>query len=446
MLTTAYVGARSADCILSSTHKINATIPISPTNLHETMNYTTRPPVARKNVDHGRMSNIEVCTSSTKNCATKSVHSSGSCACPPRSYSDLMSVGKCSSNVIRFKSLPSPRPATCTTGMEQRVSACAAHSPENGYLVNNHGIMKQLCSEKLHVSCDSKLYAVDQGVWEHTSQPRNWQTDFHSRICTLEKHRQEDANKMARVEDRLSVIEKCISCLPELRQLNDQQSLDLKQEIVKIRTTVSDLEEILGCNSRPDRKESIHKNDVEKMWHSKKLTVIPKGEDTMIHRLCVVECHIDMIASILTHIETRFSNLNGQMLESNWAGSTRKRYMRKRSNGKSSSSNTMSSSQEACESSDASSPPDTAPLVYNNLPSYRNDLTGFSEHVELPALHGMTDHQPQENSLLEHENSQLQLILGRGSQCYLEDEVLFDEGNLTWSCPTIMEESEIPTE
>jgi len=280
-------------------------------------------------------------------------------------------------------------------------------------------------------------------------------SDIDIRLRSLEEHKQEGASKMALFEGRLSTIEGHVASFKELRQIQEQQCLDMKEDIAKIKDAASDLEETLGCNSRPD----VQQEDVEKKRH-RRLTGVPEG-NTLMHRLCVVECHIDMIASILKHIESRFSDLNGQVLEGNWSGGTRSRIMRKRSTAQSASSNTRSSSQEDCASSDAVSGPDSLTRVYRHTSASRKDLAGFNGHVELPASVGMTDHQHQESALVEpeliqsrhkesvvveHDHIESELMPGRWSQYYADEELPPDDSNLTWPCPTIMEECDMTTD
>lgn len=314
-----------------------------------------------------------------------------------------------------------------------------------------------------------------------------WQTGFDSRLLSLEQHTQDYASNVAAFEDRLSVAEKFMATfrepgefgshkyankiesfqdrlcviegstanLLELCEFKDQRHLDLKAEVAKLETIVSDLEEHLGRNSWPCVQETIDPQNVEQKRHSNNLTASPEDRNTFVnesvcgtslahdqehllqgrpdqktntnpvasltHRLCVAEWHIDMIASILSHIETSLANSNGNVLASSVARSTRDRITRKRPSGKSKRRDMANFSQDTCESSGSVSQPDAAVLGMSHL----------------------------ENAPLKTRPRQIQEMLGR-ARTYLDQEVPLDERNLSWTWPTIIEESdseaEMPTD
>jgi len=428
MLPRAYSGARLPGCTFPNAQTINTLKFASPELSRGSSGYPAESLATRKPVDEKQMSNIRTCTSSPKKSVTRPdpAHVSSPRICPTRGHSDLVSVGEGFSNVIRFKSWNSPSTADSrcdlirTTRMEQTCNALSQKSLECAHLQSNVSL-----------------------------------SDIDIRLRSLEEHKQEGASKMALFEGRLSAIERHVAFFQEFRQIQEQQRLDIKEEIANIKDVASDLEETLGCNSRSE----LQQGDSEKTGH-RSLTGVPEDKNTLIHRMCVVECHIDMIASILKHIQCRFADLNGQVLECNWAGSKRSRFMRKSSKAKSVSSNTMSSSQEDCASSDVSGP-DSLSRVYRHTSASRKDLAGFNGHVELPASVGMTDHQCQESALVEpeliqsrhqesvvvkHDRIKSEVMPGRWSQYYADKEVPLDDSNLTLQCPTIMEECDMQTD
>jgi len=326
--------------------------------------------------------------------------------------------------------------------------------------------------------CDRRLLTLEQHKEDYANkgamfedmedakqQSLAWQAGFDRRLLTLEQHKQDYSNKVVPLEERLSVIEECIATLLELGEVkgqehtkkvslfqdrlsvieestanflklsesNDQQHRDLKEEVAKLKIIVCEIEENLGLSCVPEAIDPAH---VEQKRHNNNLTVPPEdrndvlsksvggislahdrehllehGPDkqikaspttTLTHRLCVVECHIDMIASILKHIEAKFSSLNGQVLTSSEVKSKGERVMRKRSAGKSNNSrDTLWISQEARESYDK--------------------ITMKDQH------------------------SQMQLMLARASK-HLDEAVPLDARTLSWTCSTIIEESDTAAE
>jgi len=421
-----------------------------------------------------------------------------------------MSAGKSRSSSVRLAS-HSPRSGreACldvrhAEGTDQTGKACVANLPRSSVLVNSQGIMNELESGTLQVNLDSKLNASEKTFLGNANlQSLAWQADFDSRLLALEQlktdfankvaifedmedakqrslawqagfdrrllmleqHKQDYSNKLAAFEecianllelgefkdqeDRLSVIEESTANFLKFSESKDQQYLDLKGEVVKLKTIVSELEENLGLPCAP---EAIDPKHIEQTRHNNNLTVPPEdrsalisksvggislahdrehvlqhGPDqqtkatpttTLTHRLCVVECHIDMIASILKHVEDKFSSLNNQVLTRSEVRSKGDRVMRKRSDGKSNSSrDTLWISQEAYEPHGTAPSPDAALL-------------------------GITD---LDNIAVNDQHSQIQLLLARASK-HLDEAPPLGDCTFCWTFPTIIEESDTAAE
>jgi len=379
----------------------------------------------------GRAVGTGVCTSPSRSCSARSTSTgAGRSGCiSARSQPDLVKIRRQSFKAIRVESCSwTPRrdescnviQSACT---DQAGKACDEYAPENRCLDENHGVINEFSIEKMRCSFDSKLYAAEQRMLEHVKlqchgwqtgfdnrlstleehaqkdaggwqtdfdnrlsaleehaqkDASGWQMDFDSRLSTLEEHTQKDASKMVRVEDRFSAIENCMAPLLDVCVLKHQQSLDLHDDVAKIKTIVSDLEESLGRNS----KETVHQHNVDQKRHSNKLTSIPEdgspaihepggillgpehqqelanSQGSFAHRLCFVECKIDTLVSIIKNMEDRLSSMKRQLHASSRAVSTRRR-----SNQKSTGSNAITFSREPVGSYGATYQPDAAPLV-----------------------------------------------------------------------------------
>jgi len=300
-------------------------------------------------------------------------------------------------------------------------------------------------------------------------QCRDWQTNFDSRLNALEEQAKKDTNKVVGIESRFSAMEYCSESLIELCALNHQQGLDLSDKVAKIETKAADPEE----NLRQHVQEAIHQHKIEQKRHSNNLMAIPEdgnpvmdeciggiclarkpdhprqrgsdqkqklaiSEGSIAHRLCVVECNIDHIASILEIVETGLLNMKGQEPANNSAGS-----ICWRSNQKSTNCNTMTNSCEAFESSGVAHQSEAVPVVCRHHSAFSKESACAVEHEDRPALQGITDrlHQEDANAQVEHGHSELQLMLAEARR-YLEKAVPLNKCHLNHQCSTIAEESD----
>jgi len=163
---------------------------------------------------------------------------------------------------------------------------------------------------------------------------------------------------------------------------------------------------------------------------------LANSKGSFSHRLRVVECNIDQLASTLKNIEKRFSNVNEQVPASNRAGSMHKR------SKKNANSNTMTLSEETFQSSGAAHQPEVAPLVCN-YSAFSKESARVNENAAHRALEGITDRQYQEdaNARVEHEHSQMQLMLAKATRC-LEQVVPLKQRHLSQKCSTVVGESD----
>jgi len=316
--------------------------------------------------------------------------------------------------------------------------------------------MNKLNFENMQCSFDQTMFAIEQNISAHVKrQCHGWQLGFDSRLKALEECAQKDANNAVRFEDRVAAVEDCVASLLELFALKHQQSLDLNDEVAKIKTMVFDLEESLGRNLP----EAVHPHNVEQKKHSNKLTAIPEHGNPLLHervgsiasthkqmrlrqqgpdpkqelanskgsfanRLCVVECDIDQLSSILKNIETRLSSMNGQVPASNRTG-----IACCRSTQKSTDSSTMTFSGEAFESSVSQ---DALSIVCNHHSAFSKEPARVSEHLRQPVPAGITDwpHHEDANAQGGHGHSQMQLMLAKAKKC-LEQVMPLNEGHLS---------------
>jgi len=391
-----------------------------------------------------------------------------------RSHPDLSNIGTQCCKEIRVRSYsPSPSQNDCcnskqSVGKDQTGKARDGHAPGNSVFGENHGIINELNCEKIRCSFDKKMHVVEQSILAHVKlQCHGWQLAFDSRLHALEEHARKNAPKAKWVEDRFSAVEDCTSSLIQLFALKHQQSIDLNDELAKIKTIVFDLERNLGRNSL----EAVHPFNVEHKSQSNKLTKIPEDGDPLVHervdscasahkqarlrqqepdpkqelanfkgsfanRLCVVECNVDQLSSILKNIETRVSSMNGQVSTSNRRGT-----IHRMSNQKSSDSSTMTFSGGAFESSVSPHKRDAVSLVCNHHSALSKDSIHVSERH--PVSTGITDC-PQEgdaNTQVHHVHSQMQLMLAKARRC-LEQVAPFNENHLSQKSSTVVEESD----
>jgi len=299
----------------------------------------------------------------------------------------------------------------------------------------NHGIKKELNLESMRLSFDRILHVVEQKISEQIKlQCRDWQTDIDSRLNALEDKTKKDANKVVCLESRFSSMEYCMESLLELCALNHKQSLDLSDKVAKTKNIVSGLEGNWGQTLQVD----VPQHNVKQKKPSNELTSVPEdghpaidervggvslaqkqehlrqqgsdqkqelanSEVSFAHRLCVVECNIDQLTSILKIIESGLSDMNGQVPANNGAMS-----ICRTSNQKSTNGNTMPCSGEAFESSGI----------------------GIANR----------QHQEDANAQLEHSHSQLQFMLAKARE-YLEQAVPLNECHLSHKCSAVVEES-----
>jgi len=286
---------------------------------------------------------------------------------------------------------------------------------------------------------DSKLYVFEQKVLEHVKlQCHGWQTAFDSRLNALEEYTRKDTNAVVKIEERLSAIEDCMVPLLDLCALKHQQSLDLSNEVTKIQTIVSDLEESFGRNLQ----EAVHQHSVEQKRQSNKSTTIHEdGNPVTPERVrgivvahkqeCLRQQRLDQrqelesqLTSILQNIETRLATIRS-------AGS------------KCRSFNQKSTDEEVLESSGIAHQPDAVPLVCNHESAFSKDTALVNEHVGHLALGEISDCQQQEDAIarIEQQLRGKQLLLAKATRCF-EQVVPFNKCNLSQKCSTVMSESD----
>jgi len=100
---------------------------------------------------------------------------------------------------------------------------------------------------------------------------------------------------------------------------------------------------------------------------------------SIAHRLCVVECNVDQLASILNIVETGLLNMNGRKPANRSAGS-----ICRRSNQESTNCNTRTCSWEAFESSGVAHQSEAVPLMCRHHAAFGKESACAVEH-ELPA-------------------------------------------------------------
>jgi len=305
----------------------------------------------------------------------------------------------------------------------------------------NHRSIDECNFEKMQRSFDSKINFTEQKILEHVKlQCHVWQTIFDSRLNALEAYTQKDANEMVKFEDRFSAIEDNVSSLLEPYAWKHQQSLDLNDEVAKIKNIVSHLQNNFGRNLLA----AVHQHDVEQKGESNKLSEIIEDGHPVIHehvrgidlahqqervkqqgpdqkqelansmrsfehRLCVVECNIDQLAFILKNTDSRLSYMNGHTPASKRAGS------RCRRSNQTSTGTKMTCSKEDFELSGAAHQSDAETCVCGHHAAFTKESACVSEHVGHPSPVGITNRKQQEeaNGHVEHGHGQMQFMLAK---------------------------------